>query len=300
MSLPQISVIIPVYNTGALAAKLIDFLLAGSYDNLEIIAVDDGSADDSLKILKSIKSPKLKVYHQKNSGAASARNLGLKKAAGDLISFIDSDDFIKRSFLPRLASALADKNATLAMTGVEYHRVADGSTFPAYPSPQPEKRPGESFKAYVLRLMSIDGRLYSVTNKLFRADVIRARRLAFDTKLDFAEDTKFVLDYLAAAPGKIVWIPDNLFIYNYGTATSTVASSSLDWQNWQKSYDYLKVWLGPRPSKRESLNLKKVLFRWQVSHKLAVARANISTKEKLTYINLPQLIFARISILFRR
>lgn len=300
MNQPRISVIIPVYNTGKQASKLIDFLLTGKYQNLEIIAVDDGSKDNSLQLLKSINSKKLKVYHQPNGGAASARNLGLQKATGEYISFIDSDDSVAEDFLPKLAEAITKQDTALSMTGVEYHRVKDGTSFPAYPSPQPARKSGESPKAYILRLMSIDGRLYSVTNKLFHASIIKDNHLAFDVTMNFAEDTKFVLEYLAHAPGKIVWLPENLFIYNYGTATSTVTKSSLDWANWQKSFDFLRTWLGPDPTRQEQRELRMVLFRWRVSHKLAVARANLPLAQKLKYVNLAQLILARLAVLFRR
>ena len=300
MKKPLISVIIPVYNTGHKASKLIKFLLAGKYENLEIIAIDDGSKDDSLKILKSIKSSKLKVFHKENGGAASARNYGLQQVTGQYVSFIDSDDFIKEDFLPQLVAAISKKDVSLAMTGVEYHRVKDNISFSAYPNPQPPRQKGESYKAYILRLMSIDGRLYSVTNKIFRASIIKKHHLTFDISMDFAEDTKFVLEYLAVATGKIIWLPENLFIYNYGTTTSTVTKSSLNWANWQKSYDFLNTWLGPDPSRSEQKNLKKVLLRWKISHKLAVARANLPLHQKLKYINLPQLILAKIAVLFRR
>ena len=300
MKEPLISVIIPIYNTGKKATKLIDFLLTGKYQNLEVIAVDDGSKDDSLKLLKTIKDKRVKVYHKSNGGAASARNYGIGRSTGKYISFIDSDDFIRPDFLPKLAEAITKKDAALAMTGVEYHRVKDNTSFPAYPNPQPSQDKGESRKAYILRLMSIDGRLYSVTNKLFHANIIKDNRIQFDTGMDFAEDTKFVLEYLSYADGKIIWIPEDLFIYNYGTTTSTVTKSSLDWTNWQKSYDYLCTWLGSDSTREERKNLHKVLFRWKISHKLAVARANLPLKQQLRYANIFELILAKLAIIFRR
>lgn len=92
MAKPLVSVIIPVYNTGKAAIKIIDDLLRGTYSELEIVVVDDGSTDDSLATLKQIKDKRVKVFDKPNGGVSSARNYGIKKATGSLISFVDSDD----------------------------------------------------------------------------------------------------------------------------------------------------------------------------------------------------------------
>ena len=81
---PLVSVIIPVWNTGKSVKALIESLFQQSYRNLEIIAVDDGSTDDSLRILQDLAKTdkRLKVIHQENGGAGAARNRGLKNATG--------------------------------------------------------------------------------------------------------------------------------------------------------------------------------------------------------------------------
>ena len=91
MKLPLVSVIVPVYNTGKLAKKLTENILRDKYENVEIILVDDGSTDDSLSILKSIKNSKVKVYNKKNGGPSAGRNFGIEKAKGEYLLFIDSN-----------------------------------------------------------------------------------------------------------------------------------------------------------------------------------------------------------------
>ena len=91
-----------------------------------------------------------------------------------------------------------------------------------------------------------------------------------------------------------------LYHYNYGTATSTVAFSSLPWQNWQTSYDNLVTWLGTHPTNIERKLLKKVRLRWKISHALAVGRANLTLKEKRQYLSLPRLFLAKIALFFRK
>lgn len=95
MSEPLVSVIVPNYNGGAFIEQALDSIVAQSYTNIEIIAVDDGSSDDSAEILEHYKStePRMKVVFQENSGVAVARNVGIGCATGDYIAFLDSDDY---------------------------------------------------------------------------------------------------------------------------------------------------------------------------------------------------------------
>ncbi|MBQ9020143.1 glycosyltransferase family 2 protein [Candidatus Saccharibacteria bacterium] len=312
MSTPLVSVIIPIYNTGDSAINLIHDLLKGNYKNLEIIAIDDGSTDDTLKILKSTfkDNPKVNIYHQKNAGASSARNLGLKKATGKYISFIDSDDHVSPDYLSELVASIEANSAVLAVSAYRYHRVREDSEFDLYTNPPLSPNDNDTYKSYILRLISADGRLYAVINKIFHAEPIKKHNLSFDTTLNFAEDLKFVLAYLSVAkPASstkqnplqcIAFVNKPLYYYNYGTPTSTVATSSLLPENWQKSFSDLKKWLGPHPTPKEQKYLKKVKIRWQISQALAVARANLPLRQKLKYLSLPKLLVATILAKFRK
>lgn len=301
MEQPLISIIIPVYNTGSSALELINFLLKKQkYQNLDVIIIDDGSKDDSLKILNSIKNAKVRVFHQENSGASAARNTGIKKSKGDYIIFLDSDDMIESEFISELAKKIQHSNTNLVTTGKLYRRLGTNHQKILFNSPVPKKQPNESFKAYILKLMNIDGRMYSVNNKIFKSKIIKNNNLFFDTSMDFAEDTKFVLEYLNCVSGDIDFIYKPLYIYNFGTETSTVKTSSLKWSNWQKSYDHLKIWIGDHPTLEEKQGLQKIYLRWTISHALAVARSNQTFKQKTEFLNPISLFFAEIIVKFRR
>ncbi|HEX8397601.1 MAG TPA: glycosyltransferase [Pyrinomonadaceae bacterium] len=92
MNQPSVSVIIPNYNYGRFLSEAIDSVLAQTYSNIEIVAVDDGSSDNSLEILAEYEKKGIKVVRQKNSGVGAARNTGVKNSSGDLIAFLDADD----------------------------------------------------------------------------------------------------------------------------------------------------------------------------------------------------------------
>lgn len=277
----KLSVIIPVWNTGKNAARLIENLLA-QYDDLEIIAVDDGSTDDSLERLQeasrsSLARGRVKVIHQKNAGASGARNTGIKSARGEYLLFLDSDDEVKDGTLRKMIDEMENNpQLTLSTVGMEYRKLTQGQVKNTYTSPRRARRENESLAEYMLYLMLLDGRMYGVINKLFRTKIVQEKGLEFEVGRTFAEDTNFVLDYLRCAPGEISFILEPLYVYNYGTETSTVKKSSTVWKNWQDSYDYLAKWVRDvdgKVSARARALLGLVKLRWRVSHFRAARRA---------------------------
>ena len=103
MRTPLISVIIPVYNVEKYLRRCLDSVIAQTYQNLEIICVDDGSIDDSGKICDqyAVRDARIKVIHQENQGLSAARNRGLDAAEGEYIAFVDSDDYILEDMYKR-------------------------------------------------------------------------------------------------------------------------------------------------------------------------------------------------------
>lgn len=277
----KLSVIIPVWNTGKNATKLIENLLR-QYDDSEIIAVDDGSTDDSLERLQEVSRSSLargrvKIIHQENAGASGARNTGIKSAQGEYLLFLDSDDEVKDGTLKKMVDEM-ENNPQLALStvGMEYRKLAQGQVKNTYTSPRRARRRNESLAEYMLYLMLLDGRMYGVVNKLFRTKIVQEKGLEFEVGRTFAEDTNFVLGYLRSAPGEISFILEPLYVYNYGTETSTVKKSSTVWKNWQDSYDYLAKWVRDMDGKvsvRARGLLMLVKLRWRVSHFRAARRA---------------------------
>lgn len=264
---PLVSIIVPIYNTEQYLKRCLDSILNQTHRNLEIILVDDGSTDKTPDIIKEYtkKDSRIITLHQKNQGQSTARNNGLKKATGKYISFIDSDDEVKNDFIEKLLKPYAnDSSTTLSICGVNYKRLKSHTAKDVYIRHIHSRRKNESLKAYVLYLLTIDGRIYSSVNKLFLAKT--AKTIEFDPKLNFAEDTKYVLTYLQKAKGTIAFVLEPLYVYNFGTETSTIKSTATDWKNWQNSYDTLKTWLGPHPSPTELFWLKTVYLRWCVSY----------------------------------
>ena len=109
---PLISVIVPIYNVVDYLQRCVDSIRKQSYRNLEIILVDDGSTDNSGAMAEkfALEDKRIRVFHKENGGSSSARNLGIEKARGDFIGFVDSDDFIEPEMYERmLAVALQEQ-----------------------------------------------------------------------------------------------------------------------------------------------------------------------------------------------
>lgn len=108
---PRVSIIVPAYNEESTITKTIKSLLALDYpkDKVEIIIVDDGSTDNTLKVAESIKAANIRVFTKKNGGKGSALNFGLKKCTGEFISALDADSFATKSALKKMIGYFEDK-----------------------------------------------------------------------------------------------------------------------------------------------------------------------------------------------
>lgn len=116
---PMLSVVIPVYNAGNYLSKCIDSILNQTYKNIEVILVDDGSLDNSGSVCDEYakQDNRVKVYHKKNGGQASARNYGLKQIVlnrrTEFITFVDDDDWIDQTMYEKLMSIALKENTDI-------------------------------------------------------------------------------------------------------------------------------------------------------------------------------------------
>lgn len=118
----KISIIVPVYNTEKYLEQSINSILNQTYENLEIIIVDDGSTDSSGLICEKYFKidSRVKVIHKKNGGQSSARNLGLDLASGDYIGFVDSDDWISANMYEKLIIKAIQNNSDIVASNIWY------------------------------------------------------------------------------------------------------------------------------------------------------------------------------------
>ncbi|MBX9987787.1 glycosyltransferase family 2 protein [Priestia aryabhattai] len=117
MNNPLISIIVPVYNVEAYLERCINSILNQTYRHLELIAINDGSTDGSLRILEKMAKTdeRIVIHTKKNGGQASARNLGLKCIQGDYVIMVDSDDYIQENLIERCLTTIKETNCDLVL-----------------------------------------------------------------------------------------------------------------------------------------------------------------------------------------
>lgn len=120
MNAPELSIIVPVYQTKKYLNQCVDSILTQDFQKFELLLVDDGSTDGSEKICDEYArhDPRVIVFHQKNHGVSAARNTGLDHARGDYICFVDADDWLKKDLLSSCMNAMKESKADILHHGM--------------------------------------------------------------------------------------------------------------------------------------------------------------------------------------
>ncbi|UAW61713.1 glycosyltransferase family 2 protein [Limosilactobacillus reuteri] len=117
---PLISIIIPAYNVEKSIKKCLDSLLSQTFSKFKIYIVNDGSTDNTLKILRSYKNnSKIEVINQKNQGVSVARNNALIRVKTPYIAFVDADDYVKKDYLTHLIQGFSDRSIDLVIDQIK-------------------------------------------------------------------------------------------------------------------------------------------------------------------------------------
>lgn len=203
---PKISIIIPVYNVAKYLEKCLDSAVNQTLRDIEIICINDGSTDNSGKILDDYakKDNRIKVIHKKNEGAAVARNLGLDEAIGDYIMFLDSDDFITFDACETAYNTITEDKSDILMYG--HSSLVDNVI-----------KTHKKYKTYthlhsIQNDNGISDELIYIWDKLFKNEFIKSNNIKFLINCKTAEDVVFCWTcYLYKA--KISKITTPLYIY---------------------------------------------------------------------------------------
>ncbi|NCU04922.1 MAG: glycosyltransferase family 2 protein [Chitinophagaceae bacterium] len=221
--MPRISVIVPVYNAAAYIEQCIHSVLNQTMKDVEVIAVNDGSTDNSAALLDAMAAAncRLRVFHSSNKGVSATRNFGMQQAQGEWIGFADADDFMAPAMLEELYNAVVMNGCNWAICNVQVQneqgavrtrlKIADAVIDAAADRP-----------AFVHSLMRFQ---YDNANwnKLFNAAILQKEGLQFNTAMHLWEDLLFNLQYLHFA-GKVATIAKPL--YHYRILSQSIQSGS--------------------------------------------------------------------------
>ncbi|WP_195986271.1 glycosyltransferase family 2 protein [Clostridium sp. D33t1_170424_F3] len=197
MNEPLISIVIPIYNVREYVARCLDSVLKQTYQNFEVICIDDGSTDGSGKLCDeyAVLDQRVSVHHIKNSGVSSARNLGLSLVQGEFFAFVDSDDYIEANYLEVLYTNLKNHDCEVSsclfvlndVSGEPLNQVDDSqSEIMLFTGNK------ECIHNFICSGISMEGMVW---NKLYRTE--KFRNIQFDKNIKVNEDCLYTFDVMS-------------------------------------------------------------------------------------------------------
>ncbi len=226
----KISVIVPVYNAEKYLEKCVKSIIAQTYEELEIILVDDGSIDSSGQLCDMLAETdvRIRAIHKSNGGPSSARNTGIESASGDYIGFVDSDDWIEPDMFKTLYERIVDDKADISCCNIKRVRaddeipiIKDLSLDAVY----------TGYEAAVRVLDDNEKIIFSMDNKLFKRSLFDGLRLQVGT---FFEDFLIIPELLIRAE-KVTCTGTPLYSYFESDGSTLRGGYSI------KLFDYVTV-----------------------------------------------------------
>ena len=235
----MISVIIPIYNSEKTLRRCVDSVLAQTCRALEVLIVDDGSADGSGTIADEYARAdgRVKVFHQKNGGLSSARNLGLDHASGEFVAFVDADDWVEgKAYESALAALSAHAEAEICVFGVS----TDDPVKSTLRRPAEEETVIDGEEA-LRRLIAARSLRFGVWNKLYRAALFDGLRF----REGYNYEDILIMPHLFMKAGALVLIPGAFYHY-VQTAGSIVHTPSLknELDYWTGAHRHFELFSG--------------------------------------------------------
>ncbi|MBQ9076271.1 MAG: glycosyltransferase family 2 protein [Muribaculaceae bacterium] len=240
---PFLSIVIPVYNKEKYVEGCICSVLAQSYGNIEIIVVNDGSTDNTAKVLNSFSDSRMKVIETDNNGVSIARNIGIKNSNGKYIIFIDGDDTVASDYCERIANAIFKYDyPDLLIFGLE-KRYPSGTIKRILPFAEGKITIDEFKSSFMLETSEKEGIYGYICNKAIKREIIIKSGAEFNSEIKLAEDFDFWLQIYSSVSSLAMSLYSG---YNYIQETE---ESSVFFVNnysqligiWLRCYKYLSL-----------------------------------------------------------
>lgn len=207
----MISVVIPIYNAEKYIKRCLESVMAQTYEDIEIILVNDGSIDSSYKLCEEIseRDKRIRIINQENMGVSVARNQGLEDCKGEYVIFVDSDDYLKSNMIEVLYKNIRINEADYVIC--DYITVKEGLLIESEQVIDYGSYKDTEIKE-IIRNMIGGGKLFSsVWRGIYKKDIIIDNHIEFK-QMKFAEDMLFNFEYLLNC-NKVTVIDDKLYFY---------------------------------------------------------------------------------------
>lgn len=231
----RISIIIPVYNAEKYLSETLDSILNQTFTDFEVIAVNDGSTDSSLDILKLYKNKdkRIRIIDKKNSGVSDARNTGIKNATGEYVCFVDADDILAQEYIEAMFDVVSKYGADMVVCRYVTFRKSNQITYVH----------GNSDVNQVKSVTDLleRGLLTSAWNKLIKKEIIIKNNILYDTNMTFGEDLFFCWKvYLKS--NLIYYLDKELYFYRLMNEGATAKYHPELYENYKRAFNELKVY----------------------------------------------------------
>ena len=222
---PIISIVVPVYNVELYLSDCLKSLREQTFQDIEIICVNDGSKDDSLQILTVAAScdPRIRIISKANGGLSSARNAGIQHARGRYIMFVDSDDFLVDTACQRVFETFTETEADLVVFGINIHPPEAGEDW-VVSSTSPRNKYYSLFHPDIV--FKEQSKPFAVRTAC-STELLRATGILFDETVKYGEDMVFLFMLYPRAK-TTAFISDKLYWYRYMRDDSLMATRSND------------------------------------------------------------------------
>lgn len=281
----KVSIIVPVYNTEKYIERCVSSIGSQTYQNIEIICVDDGSTDNSGKILDSLaeKDARIKVIHKKNEGVTAARNAALNMVTGDYVGFVDSDDYIEKEMYELLVKAMVKNGVDIATC--KYYFDFNGVIKAAVNKKEVPDTPVSiaAFLPYIYERDIFPGVAGYLWTRLFRRNVIIDEEgipnIKFKAEYGGTDDIVFVAEANMRSNG-IIYLDRPLYYY-FQRDGSIVhdGKTQLATLHWVKSYEKILEIYDEYHVSEEVMELIRRMYVYRCGKTLEMAIAE-NEKEK--------------------
>ena len=238
----MISVIIPMYNASKTIRRCLYSVMEQTYTDLEIIVIDDGSTDDSLRIVAEMEAEdqRIRCYKKSNGGVSSARNMGILKSSGDYLCFLDSDDAITRDYVKALIEEMTLKKSDITMCGYRDISLNKQQDHVLTEDQFSELRGTIQEDLCLLREFS-----NSPCMKMFLADIIREHQLLYREDMVTAEDQYFNYQYMEYCR-TVSFVNRPIYVYYTGESDLSVRRTRKCFENELENLAFAKAFMERR------------------------------------------------------
>ena len=226
---PLLSVIVPVYNTKKYLRECLDSILAQTYQNYEIILVDDGSTDGSAEICDEYAQnyEEVRVIHKENCGLLHTRKVGFYESCGEYISYIDSDDYIEPQMYDYMIEKLSKYNADIAICNMAFDINGERKDFPCFSYGGFFDKEKLVKEVYPYMLYSDNSQKTSLPpslcNKIIRKDILKKALEYADNTISLGEDA--LCSFPCLLDAESVYICENKYFYIYRQVSNSLTKA---------------------------------------------------------------------------